>query len=77
MRAEVASLNNLSAHADYREILSWLGGFKSPPRQTFITHGEPAAADALRARIERELKWQVRVPEHLEVATLASGAPQR
>jgi metallo-beta-lactamase family protein len=75
VRAEVVNLNNLSAHADYREIMSWLGGFKSPPRQTFVTHGEPAAADALRARIQRELKWQVRVPEHLESVSLGSDAP--
>jgi metallo-beta-lactamase family protein len=76
VRAEVASLNNLSAHADYRELMSWLGGFKSPPRQTFVTHGEPAAADALRARIQRELKWQVQVPEHLESVSLG-GDGQR
>jgi metallo-beta-lactamase family protein len=28
----------------------------------FITHGEPAAADALRQRIERELGWPATVP---------------
>jgi metallo-beta-lactamase family protein len=31
---------------------------------TFITHGEPAASDALRRRIEEELKWPCTVPEH-------------
>ena len=70
VHAEVVSLSNLSAHADYLETLDWLRGFKTPPRQTFITHGEPAAADALRQRIERELKWRAHVPDHLEVADL-------
>ncbi len=55
IRAEVAALNNLSAHAGYAEILGWLPHVKSPPRATFITHGEPAAADALRHRIEEKL----------------------
>ena len=66
VRAEVATLDTLSAHADGAEIVEWLRGFKSAPRQTFITHGEPAAADALRQRIERELQWECRAPYYLE-----------
>ncbi|MDN3922219.1 MBL fold metallo-hydrolase RNA specificity domain-containing protein [Roseateles violae] len=70
VRAEVAQLGNLSGHADADELLAWLRGFARPPRQTFITHGEPAAADALRQRIERELGWRCRVPDYLEQAAL-------
>jgi metallo-beta-lactamase family protein len=70
IRAEVATLSNLSAHADYIETLVWLGQFSRPPRQTYITHGEPAAADALRRSIEEKLKWQCYVPEYLERASL-------
>jgi metallo-beta-lactamase family protein len=33
---------------------------------TFVVHGEPSAADALRHRIEEELGWVCRVPEHQE-----------
>ena len=66
VRAEVVNLEMLSAHADADEIMSWLAGFVFPPRLTFITHGEPAASDALRHRIEEELGWACRVPEHLE-----------
>jgi metallo-beta-lactamase family protein len=70
IRAEVAVINNLSAHADYAEILDWLRSFGRPPRETFITHGEPVAADALRRRIEELLRWRVRVPDYLEKAAL-------
>lgn len=70
IRAEVASLDNLSAHADAGEILTWLHGFNQFPRQTFVTHGEPAAADALRARIERELGWSVTMPDYLQTVEL-------
>ena len=70
VRAEVAVLHNLSAHADYTEILGWLDHFRSPPRQTFITHGEPVAADALRLRIEEEKTWPCRVPDYLETRDL-------
>ncbi len=71
VRAEVAMLDNLSAHADSDEIIGWLRGFEAPPKRTFITHGEPVAADALRQRIERELEWACAVPDYLETVELA------
>jgi metallo-beta-lactamase family protein len=64
VRAEIKNLDMLSAHADANEIMRWLRGFRQPPRMTFITHGEPVAADALRHRIEEELGWPVLVPDH-------------
>jgi metallo-beta-lactamase family protein len=66
IRAEVRDLQLLSAHADVDEIMSWLGRFERPPQMTFVTHGEPAAADALRYRIEHELDWPVTVPDYKE-----------
>ncbi|GAB3254089.1 MBL fold metallo-hydrolase RNA specificity domain-containing protein [Chitinimonas naiadis] len=66
IRASVESLPNFSAHADGSEIVNWLRGFRSPPRQTFITHGEPNAADTLRRRIADELGWNVCVPDYLQ-----------
>lgn len=71
VRAEVRSLDAMSAHGDADEILRWLSGFQSPPQRTFITHGEPAAADALRQRIEEELGWAVTVPALGDQVTLA------
>jgi metallo-beta-lactamase family protein len=70
IRAEVASLDNLSAHADASEIIAWLRGFSHPPKRTFITHGEPDAADAMRQRIERELGWLCRIPEYRDTVDL-------
>lgn len=70
VRAEVVNMGNISAHADYAEILTWLGHFQTPPRRTFITHGEPAAADALRRRIDEALHWQAQVPDYLETIGL-------
>jgi metallo-beta-lactamase family protein len=66
VRAEVAMLDNLSGHADADELLAWLKHCPTPPRTTFITHGEPAAADALRLRIEEELHWHCVVPDYLQ-----------
>jgi metallo-beta-lactamase family protein len=81
VRARVHNLENLSAHADYAEILEWLGHFEARPGSVFLTHGEPDAADALRLRIKESLGWTARVPDYLEtvealpaVVPAASGA---
>lgn len=66
VRAEVRNLDRLSAHADAEELVQWLRGMRSPPGRLFLTHGEPAAADALRRRVADELGWTAEVPEYLE-----------
>ena len=71
VRAQVSNLDMLSAHADAGELLRWLHGFKEAPRMTFITHGEPAASDALRHRIEEELRRPCLVPDHGQTLDLA------
>ena len=70
VRAEVVKLDSMSAHADYAEIIDWLRGFRRPPSRTFVTHGEPAAADEMRRRIEEALGWEVAVPEYGETVVL-------
>ena len=53
VRAKVYTIGGLSAHADQDALLGWLGGFRRPPRATWVVHGEPLAAHAL-ARRDRE-----------------------
>ena len=71
VRATVENLPMLSAHADADEIMAWLRNFKSPPKMTYIVHGEPPAADALRLRIAEELRWPCTVPEYRDEVELA------
>lgn len=70
VHAEVRELDNISAHADYGEILEWLRHFREAPRRTFITHGEPHAAQSLKEKIEEQLGWQAEVPEYAETVEL-------
>jgi len=74
VRASVVSLSSLSAHADYAEMLSWLHSIPEPPRRTFVTHGEPAAADAMRRHIEETYHWRCDVPVYLESVDLPASA---
>jgi len=74
VRARVSSVQSLSAHADADGILAWLRGFKKPPKQTYIVHGEPEAQDALQQRIRGELGWETTVPRLGDVADLGEPA---
>ena len=70
-RAEVVDLPNLSAHADWSEIINWMRQIKEPPRMTFITHGEPKAAQAFQSHVREELGWQSEIPAYKEKVKLA------
>ncbi len=70
VNATVARLDAMSAHADRDEILRWLRGFESPPRRTFLVHGEPTAMDTLAGTIGQTLGWDVSTPRLGEQVTL-------
>ncbi|MFN3304044.1 MAG: MBL fold metallo-hydrolase RNA specificity domain-containing protein [Roseateles sp.] len=70
VNAEISHLDGLSGHADADGLMQWLRATYAqaarPPQQVYVVHGEAAAADALRCRIQDELGWPVRVPQHGE-----------
>lgn len=66
VRAQIAGVDSMSAHADSTEILRWLRGFSRPPAVTYLVHGEPEPMDALKRRIESEFGWKVQTPVHQE-----------
>lgn len=70
VRATIETIDGLSAHADRLEILRWLRGFVAPPRQTYIVHGEPTAAETLKESIAAELGWNVQVAKDGQVVEL-------
>ncbi len=70
VRAEVVQLGLFSAHADQHGLLGWLAQAPETPRRLFVVHGEPAAADALRARARDRLGCNVSIPHHLDAVTL-------
>lgn len=66
VRAEIATIGQLSAHAGKSELLRWLSGFQAPPKQTFLVHGEPVALNSLRDAVTSQFKWPVTIPAHLQ-----------
>ncbi len=70
VKCRIETLDQFSDHADYEEILGWLKNFKRPPKRTFLVHGEPTGAEALRERINKAYGWDVQVAKYLEKVEL-------
>ncbi len=70
VRARIAKINGMSSHADVGEILRWLRTFPQAPKMTYLVHGEPVVQDALKARIQKELSWNVEIPAHGQTVEL-------
>jgi metallo-beta-lactamase family protein len=64
LRAEVVQLQSASAHADASQLLAWLRSMPKAPEQVYVVHGELGPSDELRKRVQHELGWRTRVPEH-------------
>jgi metallo-beta-lactamase family protein len=70
VNAEIIQMGQLSAHAGKSELLRWLAAFPAPPKQTYLTHGEPVAAQALQAAIREKFQWKVAVARYLDTVPI-------
>jgi metallo-beta-lactamase family protein len=66
--AEIVEMGQLSAHAGKSELLRWLTGLQVPPKQVYLTHGEPAAAQSLQQAITEKFQWRAAVARYLDTA---------
>jgi len=62
VRAEISSLDELSGHADQRELLAWLKPQAPHLRQVFLVHGEAQQQEALAHLIRSEYRLNVVIP---------------
>lgn len=67
VKAEIASINELSAHADSDELVKHVkrinSGTERKLSKVFVVHGEKAQSDALADRIKQEIGVEAVVPE--------------
>ncbi|MGE0405096.1 MAG: MBL fold metallo-hydrolase RNA specificity domain-containing protein [Candidatus Korobacteraceae bacterium] len=70
IRAQVAVLEQFSDHADSPELLEWSKSFPQAPGVTYLVHGEPEAASALRESLQKEKGWQSYAAEYLQKVPL-------
>jgi len=70
VRAEIVEMHQLSAHAGQSELLRWLDAFQSPPKQTWLVHGEPPGLTALQGLIRERKKWKADVARYAQTVDL-------
>ena len=70
IRARIETLEHLSAHADYGEILGWLRKFQTPPARRFWSTANPKPPNRFARRIDQELEWDVSVASYLQKVQL-------
>ncbi|MBN1670853.1 MAG: MBL fold metallo-hydrolase [Kiritimatiellae bacterium] len=68
LRAEVHSVQALSAHADRDELLAYFRAMGTPVPRAFVVHGEPPAAEAMGAALREMGVADVTVPASGDVA---------
>lgn len=62
VKAKIVSMEALSGHADWYEILHWLEPFKKAPKRVFVTHGESSQSAAMAEHLQKERGWETMIP---------------
>lgn len=67
VKAQIKSIESLSAHADQNNLLDWMSNIKNIPEKVFLIHGEQSALDTFRVKIQNTYKWHVIIPKLTDV----------
>lgn len=70
VKASIHHEESLSAHADQKELLDWMGSIKNFPERVFLIHGEQEALQEFKIKITDVYKWNVHIPEIFETVEL-------
>lgn len=62
VKANIVSIEGMSAHGDQNDLLNWLSELKNTPKKVFLIHGESDAADELRIKINEKYGFDCSVP---------------
>lgn len=70
VKAQIKTIESLSAHADQNDLLNWMSSIKNIPEKVFLIHGEPTALDAFRVKIKDTFNWNVTIPKLTDIEKL-------
>ena len=73
VKAELATLDGISGHADRNGLTSWLGGFEEKPKLVFVNHGENTVCDSFASYLHTELGYDAVAPYSGTVYDLING----
>jgi metallo-beta-lactamase family protein len=70
VKARIAKISGLSAHADRDELFKWLSGLQKPPKHLFVTHGEPDVAKQFMDFLKERTSWEISIPKYQDEVIL-------
>lgn len=62
VRAKVFTIGGLSAHADQKGLLEWIGNFKNSKMRVYVIHGEPSVSDEFAGMLRQKFGFDAQVP---------------
>ncbi len=62
VKARIAQMSCLSAHADREELMLWLSRREKEPETVLLVHGEPPAQEAFGERLKEAFGWDPLIP---------------
>lgn len=68
--ANIVHMEELSAHADRGELISWLKKIPKKPKKIFVVHGEPDAATSLREGLSEIGFSKIEIAQHGQLVDL-------
>jgi len=77
VKARIARIDSMSAHADRGEIVRWLGTMGAAPERLFLVHGESEALEAFKGFVGDRLGWAATIAQHGETVDLEPSAVSR
>ncbi|MCR6546344.1 MBL fold metallo-hydrolase [Dehalobacterium formicoaceticum] len=75
VKARILMLEGYSAHADQKELVHWLDGFKKIPEYIFLTHGEEKGTEHFAQILKEKYQAQAIVPSMGEGYELEGKEP--
>ena len=70
VRARIAHVHGLSAHADRDELLQWLSGLTKAPKAVFVVHGPAERAQHFADYLKEKKGWNTSVPGYMDEVLL-------
>ncbi len=70
VRARIARVHGLSAHADRDELLQWLSGLTKAPKAVFVVHGPAERAQHFADYLKEKKGWSTSAPAYMDEVLL-------
>ncbi|MGA7878619.1 MAG: MBL fold metallo-hydrolase [Desulfoferrobacter sp.] len=74
VRAKVFTIGGFSAHAGQSDLLNWIGHFRNPAMQVYVTHGERNVSGEFAELVNERFQLSTYVPEIGDSILITPGA---